>query len=181
MSQRPLAELTVGSHKIEFLDYPRGNQGVARAIISGKPENIRWKKDSQGIWIEFQDRIIGLDLTLENRDEGGLSYSGQRRFGEAMTFAGVTLTRPGDELSTGQSGGKKKSTKIKAQMPGKIIKVLVQAGDEVSQGSPLLVMEAMKMENEIKANSKYKIVEIKTQVGQAVETGAELILMEPLV
>ncbi|MCM0605311.1 MAG: acetyl-CoA carboxylase biotin carboxyl carrier protein subunit [Xanthomonadaceae bacterium] len=172
--------VTVAGHKIEFLELPRGDQGEVRALVSGKPQTLRWKKDNQGIWIEFQDQIIGLDLTLENRDEGGVSFSGQRRFGEAFSFAGVSLMREGDELIAGQSSGKKKSTRIKAQMPGKIIKILVTAGNEVNSGDPLLVMEAMKMENEIKANSNYKITEVKIQVGQAVETGAELITMEPI-
>ncbi|MEM7646586.1 MAG: acetyl-CoA carboxylase biotin carboxyl carrier protein subunit [Pseudomonadota bacterium] len=63
-------------------------------------------------------------------------------------------------------------------MPGKIIKVLVKDGDDVEEGTPLLIMEAMKMENEMKASSAVKIKKVLVEAGQNVETGATLIEFE---
>jgi len=58
-----------------------------------------------------------------------------------------------------------------SQMPGKVIKVLAQIGQEVVQGTPLLIIEAMKMENEIKAGADGKIKAIHVKEGQAIDSG----------
>lgn len=60
-------------------------------------------------------------------------------------------------------------------MPGKIIKVMVKEGDIVDEGTPLLIMEAMKMENEMKASSSGKVKKILVGEGDNVEAGATLI------
>lgn len=60
-------------------------------------------------------------------------------------------------------------------MPGKILKVMVNAGDKVEVGTPLLVLEAMKMEHTIKANTKGIIEKIKFNIGDQVSGGVELV------
>ena len=67
---------------------------------------------------------------------------------------------------------------LNSGMPGKIIKVLVKVGDSVSEGTPLLIMEAMKMENEMKATGDAKIKKVLVEAGDNVETGASLITYE---
>jgi biotin carboxyl carrier protein len=62
-------------------------------------------------------------------------------------------------------------------MPGRIVKVLAKAGDAVDAGAPLLVMEAMKMENEIKAKAAGKILELHVAVGETVERNAKLVTL----
>lgn len=74
--------------------------------------------------------------------------------------------------------GAKKLNNLKAPMPGLISKLLVKEGDEIKQGEPLLVLEAMKMENVFKAAADVKIKSIKVAEKQAVEKGAELITFE---
>lgn len=64
---------------------------------------------------------------------------------------------------------------LKAGMPGKITKIFVKAGDQVKAGDPLLIMEAMKMENEMKAASDLKIDKIHVKEGNSIESGALLI------
>ncbi len=64
---------------------------------------------------------------------------------------------------------------LKSGMPGKIVKVFVKEGDEVAAGTPLLVMEAMKMENEMKASADVKISKVHVKPGDNVESGATLI------
>ena len=63
-------------------------------------------------------------------------------------------------------------------MPGKIVKVAVKKGDVVKEGEPLLVMEAMKMENEIRASHDVKIKEILVKEGANVESGVVLITFD---
>ena len=65
-----------------------------------------------------------------------------------------------------------------APMPGKVVKVLVRAGDAVREGQGLLVVEAMKMENEVRSPKDGKVVEVHVQEGQAVESGARLAAVE---
>jgi biotin carboxyl carrier protein len=69
----------------------------------------------------------------------------------------------------------KKLKELKAPMPGLVLKTLVKAGDVVQKDSPLLILEAMKMENVIKAAADAEIKEIKIIEGQAVEKGVTLI------
>ncbi len=66
---------------------------------------------------------------------------------------------------------------LKASMPGRIIGVLVEVGQAVSKGQPVMVIEAMKMENELKAPIDGQVVEILVEGGQAVESGAALMLI----
>jgi biotin carboxyl carrier protein len=67
---------------------------------------------------------------------------------------------------------------LKAMMPGRVINVLVNLGDEVAAQQGLLVVEAMKMENELKAPKAGKIVELKVKPGQTVEKGELLLVVE---
>lgn len=77
----------------------------------------------------------------------------------------------------GASGG---DSQLKAGMPGKIIQIFVKVGEEVKAGKPLLIMEAMKMENEMRAATDVVIKEICAKQGDSIESGAILIKFEPL-
>ena len=60
-------------------------------------------------------------------------------------------------------------------MPGKILELFVSVGEQVKQGQPLLVLEAMKMEHRILAPQDGEVGAIHAQVGQQVEQGKSLI------
>lgn len=63
-------------------------------------------------------------------------------------------------------------------MPGKVFKVLVKAGDAVKKGTPLVVLEAMKMEHTIKANIDGKIKKVFFKEGDMVQGGVVLVEIE---
>jgi biotin carboxyl carrier protein len=63
---------------------------------------------------------------------------------------------------------------IKALMPGRVVRVLVNKGDAVKKGAGILILEAMKMENEIQAPVDGVVDQIFVEPGQTVENGAEL-------
>ena len=65
--------------------------------------------------------------------------------------------------------------RLSAPMPGNVIRVLVKAGDEVSSGQPLLVMEAMKMEHTIVAPADGIVEEILFQPGDLVQNDEKLV------
>lgn len=64
---------------------------------------------------------------------------------------------------------------LRAPIAGKVVKVLVEIGDEVAPGTPVIVLEAMKMENEIVSERGGKVTAVNKQAGQAVDTGDLLI------
>ena len=66
------------------------------------------------------------------------------------------------------------SIKVDAPMPGKILAVKKHVGDAVKAGDPILVLEAMKMENDIVAPKDGTVASINVSVGDAVESGATL-------
>ena len=67
---------------------------------------------------------------------------------------------------------------VTAPMPGKVLAVKVNVGDSVKSGTPVLVLEAMKMENDIVAPKDGKVVAIHVNVGDSVESGAVLVSLE---
>ncbi|SKB67261.1 acetyl-CoA carboxylase biotin carboxyl carrier protein subunit [Daejeonella lutea] len=69
-----------------------------------------------------------------------------------------------------------KITELKAPMPGLVLKVLVKEGEEVSKGSNLLILEAMKMENIIKAPTDGVIKSIKVNPSDKVEKNQVMIV-----
>jgi biotin carboxyl carrier protein len=62
-------------------------------------------------------------------------------------------------------------------MPGRVVKIFVQKGDEVAVGQPLLVVEAMKMENELRAKTAGTVAEIHVSPGTNVEGNAKLVTL----
>jgi biotin carboxyl carrier protein len=68
--------------------------------------------------------------------------------------------------------------RILAPMPGRLVRVLVQPGQEVQAGDGLVVMEAMKMENELRSPRAGRVAELAVREGQAVETAALLVVVE---
>lgn len=72
-------------------------------------------------------------------------------------------------------GGLAGGADLRSGMPGKIIEIFVKPGDVVKDNKPLLIMEAMKMENEMRSTREVKIKEICVKQGDSVEAGAVLI------
>ena len=66
---------------------------------------------------------------------------------------------------------------IKAPIPGLVIRIMVNAGDEVAANQPLVILEAMKMENELRAPRAGTIADVRIKTGQSVEQGAALMTL----
>lgn len=72
----------------------------------------------------------------------------------------------------------KKVREIKAPMPGLVLNIMVKPGDAVKKNDPVLVLEAMKMENMIKAPGDSIVSSIHAEQGKAVEKGQILVSFE---
>ena len=68
--------------------------------------------------------------------------------------------------------------RLVAPMPGKVVRVLVKAGDTVAAKQPVVVVEAMKMENELRAGREGTVAEIHVREGMSVDAGALLLVIQ---
>jgi multidrug efflux pump subunit AcrA (membrane-fusion protein) len=78
----------------------------------------------------------------------------------------------------GSGSAQGKALRVTAPMPGKVLRVLVKAGDTVSARQGLVVVEAMKMENELRAARDGRVREVLVTEGQSVEAGTPLVIVE---
>ncbi len=69
--------------------------------------------------------------------------------------------------------------RLVAPMPGKIVRILAKTGAPVQRRQPLVVIEAMKMENELRATGDGVVTELLVQEGQSVDAGALLLVIMP--
>ncbi len=69
-------------------------------------------------------------------------------------------------------------TSVKAPMPGKVLEVLVNSGDQVKKGDPLLILEAMKMENVLKSDADCTIKDVNVNALENVEKNQLLIELD---
>ena len=70
------------------------------------------------------------------------------------------------------------SGKVTVPMQGTIVKVLVEVGQEVTLGQPVVVLEAMKMENNVAADKDGTVAEVRVTTGQAVASGDIVVVIE---
>lgn len=67
---------------------------------------------------------------------------------------------------------------VNSPMPGKVIKILANEGEDVEEGQGVIVIEAMKMENELRTPKKGKVAALKVKEGDAVNPGQLLMTIE---
>jgi biotin carboxyl carrier protein len=91
----------------------------------------------------------------------------------------VTIVDP-KRLRSGQNSDRHHHgvTEIRAQMPGKVVRVQTEAGETVEKGAGVIVVEAMKMQNEMKSPRDGVIVSINVQAGDTVNAGDVLAVIE---
>jgi 3-methylcrotonyl-CoA carboxylase alpha subunit len=91
--------------------------------------------------------------------------------GDAFAFEWQNLLAHAADAEHGEG-------RLTAPMPGKVIAVLVEPGEVVGKGTPLIVMEAMKMEHTIEAPAAGKVEQILYAIGDQVADGAQLLTLE---
>ena len=133
------------------------------------------KKDEVSYHLIKDNKSYNIEI-VEVDNEGkivNLKINGVPYLGKALSEMDLLLKEMGmDNLST------KKLKELKAPMPGLVLDIQVNEGDEVNEGDKLVVLEAMKMENNLKAESGGKVKSINCSKGQAVEKNEVLIIFE---
>lgn len=113
------------------------------------------------------------NITIEGQS---VSFSIDGKFVETTVKDDQDLLLEKLGFSTVSSGS---AGKLNAPMPGKILELLVQEGDNVEAGQPVIILEAMKMENELKAPASGTIVSLDVSQNDNVEKNQSLLEIEP--
>ena len=117
-------------------------------------------------------------IAVEPTEEAGCFRIGDGRRTYEMR---VRDERKGARDTTGSRGDQDGDGQIvRASMPGIVAQFLVAHGDAVEVDQPLLILEAMKMENEIRSAVQGHVAEIHVAVGQSVAKGDVLVAIEPV-
>jgi propionyl-CoA carboxylase alpha chain len=129
-------------------------------VLSATPESVRLEVD--GVAATYDGRIVrdvrtgAREVYLDGPD-GASTWKNPPRF-----------TDPADQVVAGS---------LLAPMPGSVISVAVEAGQQVAAGQLLLVMEAMKMQHSITAPTDGVVAEINVQAGSQVAAGQVLVVV----
>ncbi|KIH76950.1 pyruvate carboxylase [Geoalkalibacter ferrihydriticus] len=124
----------------------------------------------------------GKTLIVRLNAVGSLQKDGTRNIyfelnGEPRQVTVQDLSVESDQASH-QKAEKGNAKHVGAPMPGKVFKLLVKVGDEVSAGDTLLITEAMKMETNVKAKAAGKVVEVLFKEGDSVQQNDLLVVFE---
>lgn len=111
-------------------------------------------------------------LVEENRQNYAVTLRGEQYHVrvEDERSRRLNMGRKGPEVPKGE-------ITVRAPIPGLVVKILVREGEEINEDQPLLILEAMKMENEIRALRSGTIRKIETSTGQRVEQNAPLLVI----
>ena len=162
-------------HRVQL----RNQQGTETEVMIIKENNsFRILNETEGILVKVSRHGDLLDLSWNTK---GLEEFGHHLLVLMNDVHVLTVHEKGrnyftrlDPLAFEQSE-ELRDSRLSAPMPGNIIRVLVQAGDKVISGQPLLVMEAMKMEHTINAPADGIVEQVFFQTGDLVQNDAELI------
>jgi acetyl/propionyl-CoA carboxylase alpha subunit len=95
-----------------------------------------------------------------------------------LSWPGGSIELDANDLLEGKGGAGGKLKPLKLTMPGKVVAVKVKEGELVNEGAPLIVVEAMKMENLLLAPARARIGKLHVATGDRLESGATLITFE---
>lgn len=137
--------------KVHLVDAFRHDHGTLSLVVDTASYSARLDWRGTKVNVRLRHAVVPLELLDERR---------------------LRLRRAAGRLRVGGRQG------VAAPLPGKVLKVLCAVGDDVKAGQPLVVLEAMEMENEMRSPKDGKVVALDVQVGQAVEGNARLCAVE---
>ena len=155
-------ELPGGGYEIRLLDSPDAPAG------SGQKLSAEVVGKTGSLTIRVGDRVI--DLVVDGEPPEQTIFGSGRR-----ATVRVESERQRALASVRSASGGTGQGTVVSPMPGKVVKVLVSEGDAVEAGAPLVVVEAMKMENELAAPKSGVVAKVLVAPGDTVEGGAPLI------
>lgn len=166
--KRELVVTANGRERTVLLDGPL-DDGTFQVTIDGTERRVDARAVRPGTWsllIEGRTFLVDLD-----RRRGAIAAS----VGASEVTLQVEDARQRRLASAAGPRAAARGESIRAPIAGKVVKVLAQVGDQVAPGTPVIVLEAMKMENELVASAGGTVSAVHKSAGQAVETGDLLV------
>lgn len=175
------AKYTVTVDDREYLIEIVNDGGTPQVMVNGRPRAI--ESTELGSYRRWERRtILFVDGTVSEVDVKPQADSDER----LVLIGGQEFTVRVEDHAVAQmrkvAGSNLKTTTeqfVRSPMPGLVIGLKVVAGESVVKGQPLVVIEAMKMENVIKAKGAGKVRAIMAKIGSSVEKGEKLLELEP--
>ena len=124
---------------------------------------------------KFKIAIDGKEYLVEMEEIGGVQQPVQAPVAAAPA---APVAAPAEQAAPAPAAAPVSAASgdaMTAPMPGTILRLSVNIGDEVKENQPLMILEAMKMENEVVANHAGKVAGIHVNQGQVVNAGDALI------
>jgi len=162
-----------------------------KAIVGEREEDLLLKFEDERVSAEIGDRVYSLDV--REIEPGSYLFFLNANVHECRVCAAqntfdvsihgrsysVTIVDP-KRLRSGQNSDRHHHgvAEILAPMPGKVVRVQIEAGATVVKGAGLVVVEAMKMQNEMKSPRDGTVVSIKVKPGDTVNAGDVLAVVE---
>ncbi len=132
--------------------------------IGGKTNEIKIKEDDKhGTYLIWKNKKYAVEVLSKTQNRYEILLNGVSYF-----FSIETPTSYKRMKYLASKTGSKKNENLDAPMPGKIVEILTEEGRDVRAGEPLLILEAMKMQNEIQAPVAGKVKKIHVKAGQSV-------------
>ncbi len=128
-----------------------GALGLYSLLIDSQSMELVVEETRQGYRVTFGSHTFDVQVA----DERQLKLAGRRG----------DLDAAGGEIQ------------VKAPIPGLVVRVLVRTGDAIKSGQPLVILEAMKMENELRAVREGTVGDVRVKPGERVEQGAVLLVI----
>lgn len=149
------------------------SDGALEVTLDDVPYAVEVFEAEPALLVRVNERVFDLWLDAghaKNGADGSVTFVAGTQRGRAVLESerariGARASRTG-----GLSGGM-----VAAPMPGRVVKLLVEVGDVVDAGAPIVVIEAMKMENELSAPAAGIVQKVLVTAGTTVEAGATLV------
>ncbi|QDU85900.1 Glutaconyl-CoA decarboxylase subunit gamma [Planctomycetes bacterium Pla163] len=143
-------EVRLAGRPVEFHYHEVNSHGQISLTVGERSYGISVEGDCSDVVVTLAGQRYAIDIEDERERAAGLAARAR-----------------------GGAGGP-----VKSVMPGVVVELLVAEGDEVEEGQPLLILEAMKMQNEIEAPTTGRVAQIHVATGQAVGAGEKLVTIE---
>jgi pyruvate carboxylase subunit B len=145
------------------------------ATVDGQTRQVKVHKlgDTRSLLL-VDNQSLEVDVRSNGRDGGKIVFMRGREIPVVVEDYSLAQMRK----AAGLEAAAAPPSLLKAPMPGLIIDVKVEAGQKIVSGQPLVVIEAMKMENVLKSRTTGKVKAVCVSGGQSVEKGDTLVEFE---
>ena len=146
---------------------------------------VRSERSGEAVWVTIADRVYEVTVMHARANEVTFAIDGmihtafiaQDGSTQYVAIDGAVFELKQPDLRRARRQRHHGEDNLTASMPGQVTKVLINEGDQVERGQPLIVLEAMKMEIKITAPHEGRIARVLVEPGQLVERDQSLVEM----